>query len=153
MNRDTFTAALLSTARVAGCVALMGCTPKAPSASVDGGVVAGEQTPTMAEPATSDRLAAADAAPPSTTKDAGECSTYVKDRLGDWDPSGMGAPPDGWETPEGLACCQVLAEAADAEGTFDFELRHPCCSALGWLGSSACTPWGPPRPPAMTQVT
>ena len=152
MNPRTFSAALLSTARVAGCVALIGCGPKTPTTTPDGGVVAGESTPAMAEPAEPIAVIG-DTPPPTTTKDAGECSAYVTERLGDWDPSGMGAPPDGWETPEGLACCQVLAEAADADGSWDFELRHPCCSALGWLGSNACTPWGPPRPPAMTQVT
>jgi len=49
-------------------------------------------------------------------------------------------------------CCQEIAEGYDAvklKGMDDWAERHDCCELLGWDGSMACTPWGPPAPPTM----
>ena len=44
-------------------------------------------------------------------------------------------------------------EAEKAFGTImEWEVRHECCSLLGWGGTMACTPWGPPAPAAYSEV-
>lgn len=58
---------------------------------------------------------------------------------------------------ETQACCQALAEDTDrhwGQGTpgHEFTQRDACCTVLGWNGSMACTPWGPPPPPAMPEA-
>jgi hypothetical protein len=57
---------------------------------------------------------------------------------------------------EVTACCQVLAERQDRiwqdpDAGWDTSSwpRGQCCAVLNWQGSMACTPWGPPTPPAM----
>ena len=47
-------------------------------------------------------------------------------------------------------CCQRIAEYYDEHfiDLQDWDKRNECCEALDWEGSMACTPWGPPTPPA-----
>jgi hypothetical protein len=52
-----------------------------------------------------------------------------------------------------VACCRALADersgqmlAGTAQGQEGGWPRGYCCALLGWKGSAACTPWGPPMP-------
>ena len=48
-------------------------------------------------------------------------------------------------------CCQSIAEDYDKrKASWMGSDRFYCCGALNWLGSRACTPWGPPMPPEMS---
>jgi len=61
-------------------------------------------------------------------------------------PNPGGAKPES----EFEACCQKLADFhSEADPGLSFDNRAACCDALQWQGSMACTPWGPPTPPAM----
>jgi hypothetical protein len=54
--------------------------------------------------------------------------------------------PDPRVDPLTQGCCLVLATATKG---FNFPHRMECCDAIGWSAAGACTPWGPPVPPAM----
>ena len=147
MRSTTFQSALASAARVAGCAALIACRPpvseRAYSQLDTGGVVSGDSAYEPLETGTPQD---------STTAPEGdaECEAYLDTTFADWD----------WETSldefrdneDVIGCCLELGESSDAEETWDFPHRDPCCSLLDWQGPVACTPWGPPRPPAMTGV-
>jgi len=49
-------------------------------------------------------------------------------------------------------CCKAIIAHVDND-TADYGAASPtfgtCCSALGYPQGPACTPWGPPTPPAM----
>lgn len=58
--------------------------------------------------------------------------------------------------PSAQACCNVVIAGVG----FDWELIdqvggdtvYACCEALGFPSSPACTPWGPPVPPAVDRL-
>ena len=127
--------ALMATARIACLAALVGCTPKT---SPQAGPTAATPTPDIVEP-TPD-------ATPQPTVAVAECQDTVEKAFADGaEPATVGN--------DIKACCQTIAEAADAgqlEDQFNFARRGECCTALDWQGSMACTPWGQPTPPTMT---
>ena len=47
-------------------------------------------------------------------------------------------------------CCMLQAKEVDSKSPdpFAWKYREYCCPVLEWQGSVACTPWGPPMPPA-----
>lgn len=72
-------------------------------------------------------------------------------------------PTDGpsWETWQSVAdpdldgCCQVLVAHVDQDttGAGDlWEMMSACCMRLDYPMGPACTPWGPPVPPAMPRL-
>ncbi|MCB9743771.1 MAG: hypothetical protein H6740_14320 [Alphaproteobacteria bacterium] len=166
MTPQTFKMALRSTARVAAAAALVGCVPKTvtpddSSAAVDDSASSADDTQVSADDssATDDSAAADDSA--STDDSASsddsasaddsadplaECLDTVAAVFGE---GGTGSPNDA--TAE---CCQEIAEYWDSvnlEGMdANWATRFECCELLQWQGSLACTPWGPPCPPAMS---
>jgi hypothetical protein len=61
-------------------------------------------------------------------------------------------------TPEEKACCDLAVTTMDTwdwtkDPPFDAQVPTQCCSSGivqgGWEAHPACTPWGPPMPPAM----
>lgn len=145
MRSTTFQSALGAAARVAGCAALIACRPpvseRAYSQVDTGGVVSGDSA---YEP-----LETGDSEDSSTAPDSNaECEAYLDYTFADWD---WEVPLDEFKSDDSVVgCCQQLGSTADADQSWDFPHRDPCCSILDWQGPIACTPWGPPRPPAMT---
>lgn len=47
-------------------------------------------------------------------------------------------------------CCQTLDAfySSNMERFSEWPTRGECCDLLDWQGGLACTPWGPPPPPA-----
>ena len=47
-------------------------------------------------------------------------------------------------------CCLLQSKEVDTKSPdpFAWKYREYCCPVLEWQGSMACTPWGPPTPPA-----
>ncbi len=128
--------ALMATARIACVAALVGCAPKTVSP-----VGPAAETPVSTESVPFD-----DQDQAASTASVASCEETVEAAFADSaDPTAVGD--------DIKACCQTIAEAVDAdpsEDTFAFAHREECCTALDWRGSMACTPWGPPTPPAMT---
>lgn len=124
MRSAIFNEALMATARVACCAALVGCTGA--DYVVDSSAPAAEDT------ATTD----------CELSELEECEQHLE--------SAVIVP--GLATQKTEDCCQLVAEAideADLDGLGEWEQRGECCEVLGWSGSMACTPWGPPCPPKM----
>jgi hypothetical protein len=123
MTHDTFSRALLATARIACFSAVFACD-------------AGD-------------CADADTTPADATDTAGEAGCAVAD----CESSVKLDFAMGSVTGETEDCCQLIAEhydelmETDTTALDDWESRDDCCSLLDWQGSMACTPWGPPRPP------
>lgn len=169
MRLDTHRAALRAAAKVAFSVALLGC-GGATSLTADEGaepeVTSGDGYDTTQADLRSKKR------PPRVKCDAGNascssiasvsqkeacCEAVLKSTF----PKG-----DDWQTRvadadgDVKACCQTIAEKVDRQiqGGWDEDAgaytwpRTQCCSLLGWQGSLACTPWGPPTPPAMRAV-
>lgn len=128
MRADIFNEALMATARVACCAALVGCVGK--TQPVDTSLAdSGANTDSPADTAVD-------------TLD--ECAEHVTNVF-------AASEPTTTDTTE--ACCQMIAEdydSRDLEGMETWTERDDCCELLEWQGSMACTPWGPPCPPAMT---
>lgn len=57
--------------------------------------------------------------------------------------------------PSASNCCNAIVAHVD-QVTADYAAAAPslalCCRALGYFSGPACTPWGPPTPPAMPEV-
>ncbi|MCP4918343.1 MAG: hypothetical protein GY913_15645 [Proteobacteria bacterium] len=119
----------MATARVACCAALVGCVP------------------TKTPPDTAADSGAATDSPADTAIDSlEECTEHVTEVFAEASP----APSDATEE-----CCQTITEdydTRDLEGMETWTERDDCCELLEWQGSMACTPWGPPCPPAMAAV-
>lgn len=139
MDTAALRRALLATARIAGTVALAGCAPTlAQVAPVPTGT---------ASPDVPDDTDTGDAEEPATCPDL--LDELVADTEAGLDPFDADA--------ETAACCEELIADIDATGEWpttqeDSEEMWACCHALGWPTSMACTPWGPPAPPAMRPV-
>jgi hypothetical protein len=89
------------------------------------------------------------------------CVATVKSTTGDASPWGDPNGPDAstvQNDPAALNCCDVIVARIDNEpdgGSFggDYttagDALNWCCIALNYPMGGACTPWGPPTPPAM----
>jgi hypothetical protein len=134
MRPETRRAALLATAGVALCSAVVGCAPKATAPEPAAGGPAASTG--------SSSSVGSSAAAVSLSADA--CETYIGEAL---------ATDEKFSTtdPTLAACCASAAQARDATfpNTADWPARGSCCSLLEWQGSMTCTPWGPPVPPEM----
>jgi len=127
MSPDIMNEALRATARIACCAALIGCNPTISEPYVElSPADEYTDTDTAADPLEACRDAVAE--------------TFAEDLT---------------PTAETEDCCQLIAEEYDARELEGLELwneRNACCQLLGWNGSMACTPWGPPVPPTMPQL-
>ncbi|MCB9745830.1 MAG: hypothetical protein H6741_06415 [Alphaproteobacteria bacterium] len=162
MSPETFKLALRSTARVACAAALVGCVPKTvtpddssggaddtqvsadDSAATDDSALADDSAATDDSAAADDSAATDDSGATGDSGALAECWSEVDAVYGE---SGSGTPDEG--TAE---CCQEIAEYWDSvnlAGMEGWATRNECCELLQWQGSLACTPWGPPCPPAM----
>lgn len=151
MSPDTFREALLATARVACCAALLqGCTASTATTATE---------PTKPEPAKSEDASVVlpSGALPAKEGRLAQCRTVVAAEMArvkaqSKDPDAD--PADGKTTASASVkeCCQTLAEAIEPTEIGNWKERTYCCRQLEWRGSVACTPWGPPVPPAMPRV-
>jgi hypothetical protein len=153
------TARLVLPATMLGCAAAVGTTAANDVASGDPapappGTDATAPPPAVdAAPADVARIepgscAASDASRPLAER-AACCGPIVADAMA----------RDAGAVGETLACCSTLAQFADQQsesGTQPTWVASPqrgyCCRALGWTGSIACAPWGPPVPPAFVST-
>jgi hypothetical protein len=125
--------ALWAVARVAGAATLLGCAPGTLGVHIpDAAPTISDDVPEpIPEPeATCDQLIV----------DIGEAMMAGEDVMAADDAT--------------LDCCEDLIADIDETGEWPTEqaVQHgmqACCQALGWPGGLACTPWGPPAPPAM----
>ena len=144
MSPDIFQKALLATARVACCAALFSCTQHSEPAKTNTPPVTEAKTPELTlKPAATIAASAPVSAPvsaPSTEPSLASCQAHVQSVFV------AKTTPQSELTKE---CCQQVAQSVGFEGTSTWKERGDCCSLLGWNGSMACTPWGPPMPPAM----
>ncbi|MFT5683374.1 MAG: hypothetical protein ACI8RZ_004305 [Myxococcota bacterium] len=129
MSPDTFSRALLATARIACCAAIFACD------EVD---------------CTEDTTSRVDTADTDTDTDTEDCPSALETCEETVADDFAFASLTNSDTE---ACCQRIAEnydellETDTSAMDDWALREDCCSLLDWQGSMACTPWGPPRPP------
>jgi hypothetical protein len=158
----------MSTATVFG--ACGGMTDAGPSAS--GPDAAGDSATSAADVAVADTATSVDTSKPvpdavvdatacgvtpdaATTDQLDCCAAKVKATFSDTEPEPVDAGPA--PDPGLVACCGELVKAYDGS-THDYGLTfaqaRACCYVLPgqWYehGGVACTPWGPPMPPAMT---
>jgi hypothetical protein len=141
MSPDIFQKALLATARVACCVTLFSCTQHSEPAktkTTDTPNVSVSPPVTQASSAKAPESAPVSA--PSTAPSLADCQAHVQSVFV------AKTTPQSELTKE---CCQKVAESIGFEGTSTWKERSQCCSVLDWNSSIACTPWGPPMPPAM----
>lgn len=134
MRRDTHRRALAATARVACAAALIACNPKTapeggaePTAAVDVPDVAVE--PETIDVSAEERSPDQPFAWADFPDDVQACRNQVT-----------------------VECCTKVGEHLDSIGTQGeaiWDNRGDCCNKLEWRGPLACTPWGPPTPPAM----
>jgi hypothetical protein len=165
MRADVHLAALKAAAKVAFSVALLNAcsnpsaasqAPATDETSNDSELVSrsSAENPPDPCPTKDDAGAAPDAAPDSTTPPAASCEATLE--------AAFAGNTDMWEphpeSAEVIACCDSLL----TETPFTSNHRWSCCTAYDpavttdgtTLGSQekfymACTPWGPPVPPAM----
>jgi len=132
--------ALWATARVAGLGAVIACAPRA-------GVVIPEVPTTTStdDVATDDTDVFVDEEP--------VCADLLADLADAYEDGEDVTSPD---EDTALCCDDVLAEINES-GTWpdtpeEQRAHWACCTALGWPGGLACTPWGPPAPPSMPSL-
>lgn len=147
-----FTAALMATARIAGIAAVVACAPKSPAPPA----TAGESAPAEPVPSASDVAEAASDEPAAPTsvaspEDWKTCQAMTSEALGEvpynavWDES---LRPKN-VSPAVVTCCELmLAAYGDSNAPEPVEARWGCCAVVGEAASIACSPWGPPSPPA-----
>jgi hypothetical protein len=174
MNFDAHRAALRAAAKVAFGVAILGCggsTERAADESTEPEATSGNESYDASQAdlrggrRRSDKnpkpLAQCDAGRPAPSSCSTIADTTAKEAcceglLATAFPNGNFQARVTDASAEVSACCQVIAEKVDRQsqnqgwaedaGTFTWP-RTQCCSILGWPGSLACTPWGPPTPP------
>lgn len=135
MKPDIFQKALRATAQVACCALLLAC-PK-PTPTPDEKTV----TAVPADPDRESDSAPAAAAPMSLE----QCKAHT---------NAVFTAKTEKEAPYTKECCQQIAQEQDKANKFGdgWPERSECCQLLDWRGSAACTPWGPPCPPAMGEA-
>lgn len=158
MHKDVHASALRAAAKVAFSMAFLGgCS--SPARSPDGAPGEGYDSVTSdvtdKAPAPPTASASAAPAPVPPCHDAGAPKRSCKEVVA------SAFPDAGWVSPgEGKpvgadvkACCEELLSSGDL---LDFPERWACCDAVGAFQGGgdpkiamACTPWGPPVPPAM----
>jgi hypothetical protein len=138
--------ALMAAARIACAVALVGCGPKSGAAvtpPTDGTPAVAQPAPAADPGSCEDTVAAAFAQPetPADDDDAGWEAHWAAQRA---------ALAEARDNAEVVACCEQEIESKldDPSGAWDWEHLRACCDVTG-MENVACTPWGPPTPPAM----
>ena len=143
MQRNSFQKALMATAHITCCASLFGLGCRTMNKNIDTSL--SNNTDTSSDNLDSTAISSCEeiiteAFLENTFPDPATISTEVKD------------------------CCTLTAEYYDAlalqdDGSYDWTVidqwthRDSCCSATGWSdGSMACTPWGPPTPPSITNI-
>lgn len=157
MNRDVHLAALRAAARVAFSVAFVsGCSAAGNVADDDetGDDYESSESAVNAKPKPRTKSVGKK---PCPSKDAGKpsCESVLASTFGDAGGWGSDVPLSA----DAKACCAEVIQKSMQDPTAGQSVHHwSCCSASNWgqgLGIDggvgwACTPWGPPVPPAMT---
>jgi hypothetical protein len=165
MRRDVHLAALRAASKVAFSFAVLngcgGATSTPESANNDHGndnsgnssdVIASEPSKTPGNPSQSPA--------PSVPADSGladsggaACADLLDKTFSDTGPTTRNPPPPV------KACCVALIKDEIAKNSFEESHHWSCCGVTNWGQDVpmpedhqfACTPWGPPVPPAMTR--
>lgn len=161
MRSDVHFAALRAAAKVAFSITFVGCggatsaalaTEDHPGASSDAGYDANAGYGANDDPKDADRKEGGLGEKPcDDEKDAGRalaCDELIASTFGDG-----GAWPTRGEpvSPDVKACCSDAIQDTQPNGTIGSPYHWQCCIVLDLASelNSACTPWGPPVPPAM----
>ncbi len=65
---------------------------------------------------------------------------------------GMGQlPASAKKDPDVLSCCSAVKAQGIGQFQSLYETAMACCQLTGDFSNPACTPWGPPMPPAMRE--
>ena len=145
MDAQTFQAALQATARIACCAVFISCQKQTTPTP---------EPPPMQEHAQQEQenknLQPPPSIEPATDYSAAYLACTTKIKEADQKSIESNTPPS-QVNPEILDCCNLqIDELAKLDkNPFEWENRNFCCDALEWQGSMACTPWGPPTPPAL----
>ncbi len=143
MRKETFHRALAATARVACCSVLLGCTPK-PAPSANPSPQAGPANPGPAgEPAPAIGLPLRKPTSPANDQELLACKTHTRAVFTDK----TEGPSDRTKS-----CCQAIAASLTAEQIDEWRELPACCNLIARYDIPACTPWGPPCPPALEAV-
>ena len=139
MDAHIFQSALQATARIACCAMLISCqkqnTPEQPPMKEHA-----QQEQDQVQPASTE---------PKSNHSAEYLACTEKIQAADKKSMENNTPPSEAGA-EVLDCCnlQIDENAKLDNNPFEWENYNFCCEAMSWQGSSACTPWGPPTPPA-----
>jgi len=132
MKKSTFYAALESTARIAGCLTLIGgfgCASK--EKVVENPASQNIQKSQKKPPTAADKLAA---------EKRQQCFLEVNETFAQREVS---------VSQRTVECCDMIVESveSDPNASLSPHLRNDCCDVLDWKGSETCKPWSPPAPP------
>lgn len=153
MQRESFTKALIATAKIACCASLLNvsCKTKSPVETPEPLPNANESTNVVEKVEEVDQPRPRERA---STERFEECAPVLADAFPE-----DAFPDSNTVSQEIKDCCALTAEYYDnlamANGFFDhgvidsWKERYNCCAVNDWNdGSMACTPWGPPTPPS-----
>jgi hypothetical protein len=124
-------------------------------------VYAGRTAPAL-RPAPDEELACDAATGQGAPVDAAQVAC-CDDLVGELAPTGEGNWEEEWQAwqaaaadPDVQGCCGVLVAAVEqdsaARATIGWQALSACCDALEFPAGPACTPWGPPVPPALRRL-
>jgi hypothetical protein len=98
-----------------------------------------------------------DAAAPVASEELTCCTSFIASKRSDAGEGWMTLPADAKKDPDIVACCGAIVANGVSWGddagiaTAPYDVVQSCCQVTGFR-SVACTPWGPPAPPAMTKL-
>ena len=86
----------------------------------------------------------------ATLQEIGECLPICEDEIESTFSASNPNPND-----DTLRCCIMVADDLGYDGLMNYEFSEECCDYIAESGSVsfACTPWGPPTPPAMKTIS
>ena len=148
MKASIFNEALLATARIACCagfVGTIGCIEKTEDADTSSDADTNS---------TDDTTDTTDTTDTQTQVEVPEVPNYEECM----EAIDAGFATEGFDTSSLVDCCLLTTEQVGYEDLHNnpeyAELNQNCCDLIAQSNefSSACTPWGPPTPPAMRRI-
>ena len=149
MLESTKISALESAARIAGLATIAGglaCQPKQTPPEVPAPAVSPTPAETAPEvPAATDNVEQNEGfkAPENFPENFDSCKTVLTSATKDLNNFSFEKIPENIQT-----CCAEYTNFLAANRKMSGEFHGFCCDVQNWQGSAACTPWGPPTPPA-----
>jgi hypothetical protein len=142
--------ALLAAAKVALSMSVFGCAAAVDQPPADENANA-ESDELRRHHVDAGHTSCHDAGAPTAPKTKAECKAYVDAHEADAGGGWADLPPGSAKRdPELAACCTTLIDGGFNSDTY--QEVSACCQDMGDTKDLACTPWGPPAPPAVDEA-